>query len=238
MKKNLTYVSILLLLVMLTGITSCKKDSVNPCKVKSIIYDNGSTKDTTTYSYNNDGNLITQTSSGYSAVYSYYGSSIIRTSTSGSTTSRDSIVLNSNGLIKERYEYGSSGELDRRIIYTYDSNNNLSSFVTTNYPALTTETDVLAYSDGDMITDTNGSDVGTYEYYSDKSSAIGDYIYLFQLSNFGAFYIKTKHLLKTQTNGPDIYNYSYTFNADGTVSGLTITHGSDVQIYALTYICN
>ncbi len=239
MKKLIKYLTFSVVLSGILFSTSCKKDSTTPdCQLISLISESSGISDTTLYSYNNDRKILSAVNGPNHVVYSYFGQTAIRLSTYGSSTGRDSIIYGSNSLIKEIYQFNPSGNLTTKQIYTYNGSNELTQVTETSYPSMAVKITNVTYANGDPVTISDGVNSTTLEYYTDKPAAKGDYLDVFQLSNFGGAYLKPKHLQKSIQSGSTLINFSYDLDANGNVTKLTYTSGSTITVYNLAYNCN
>ena len=241
MKKIFKTICLLSLACIMIGITSCKKKSSASAVtylLKSFIHENAGVKDTTVYSYNNDGKVIAAVMGTSNVVYTYSGHTINRTlSHPPNTPSRDSIIIGANGFISEDYLFYDDGTISTRNIYSYNSQNQLTQQTTTDYPSMAVTITDLTLLNGDIVGETYGSNTATISYY-DKPSAIGDYWYIAEFTNYGAFYYKPNHLVETIIQSGNTNSFAYEFDANGNVSKLTVTEGANIDIYYLTWSTN
>lgn len=242
MKRILNNICFLLLSIVIISISSCKKSSTATkatCRLKSFIHEKAGVKDTTLYSYNNDGKIIAAAMGTSSVIYTYSGHTVNRVYTNPPNPPfRDSIIIGSNGLITELYNFAPDGTVSRKQVITFNSVNTITQLTETTYPGPILKIYTLTYANGDLVGETDGGAVNaTFEYY-DKPSAIGDYWYLTQFLSYGSIYIVNKHLVKTSTNGSTVNNFAYEFDANGNVSKMTITESSNIDIYYLSYFCD
>ena len=99
MKKNKLFSLLLISFIMGYCLLSCKKNTAEPkpdCKIIAAI----SGSDVTSFTYNADGKLSSQTNSGETKKVTHIGDAIIITSTTGSTVnSITTVSLNADGLV-------------------------------------------------------------------------------------------------------------------------------------------
>lgn len=219
---------------------SCKKSSSTPsCKLITVVDQYNSSTATINISYNNDGKISTIQRTGSSPstqVFNYNGNLLmISTSSSGSVTSTDSVVFNSDGLISYSMEKDASNNKTVNI-YTYSGTQLLKS--TSQYNGGAIQTTTYTYTNGDLTGSSDGTNTGVYSYYTDKTFADGDYLKLVQLINYGAFFVKNAHLIKGFQEGSTVENFNYTFDNTGKITGLTATTGSSIETVTYQYSCN
>ncbi|MDB5225960.1 MAG: hypothetical protein JWN78_153 [Bacteroidota bacterium] len=242
MKRILKTGSLLLFACIMICVSSCKKKSSTTPAVtyllKSFIHEKAGVKDTTVYSFNNDGKVIAAVMGTSNVIYTYSGHTINRTRTQPPfTPSRDSIIIGSNGYISEDYLFHDDGTISTKNIYSYNSQNQLSQLTSTEYPSMVVTITTVTMSNGDLVGETYGSNTATIDYY-DKPAATGDYWYVAQFTNYGSFYYKPNHLVKTIINGGSTNSFAYEFDSNGNVSKLTITEGANIDVYNMTWLAN
>jgi hypothetical protein len=228
--------------IIILGLSpSCsKKSSSAPnCKLITVTDAIGTSNTTINITYNNDGKISTVQQTGSSPatkVYTYIGNLIMIAVTAPAGNSTDSVVLNSNGLISYWLSRDASNNT-QIYIYTYGGNGQLLKYtLQSNGGAITTTTATI--TNGDLTGSSDGTNVGTYTYYTDKAFADGDYIKLVQLLNFGALYIKNAHLIKGFQQGTTVENFNYNFDSSGKITGVTATSGANIEIVTYQYNCN
>ena len=159
------------------------------------------------------------------------------TYSNGSSTTIDSIVLNSNGMMALWSSRNIQSSYVNVTVYTYASNEQLQK-TTSQYSGGTITTTNYSFTNGDLTGVVSGTDTANYSYYLDKPISDGDYFNLSQLLNYGASYIKNAHLLKEVKEGLTDNNINYSFDADGKISGFSVTGGSVIENITYLYNCN
>ncbi|MCB0508723.1 MAG: hypothetical protein KDD21_10535 [Bacteroidetes bacterium] len=243
MRKSTFILSLFISIVCALIISSCKKDKTPECRILSVITNSTFSNDTTYFSYDSQGRVIAAVSnSGSNITYSYFGNSANRITTSSGFSYRDSLVFENGNLLKEVYSYSNTGVLDGKVSYSYNASWDLIQYTDQSFSPASLSIQNLNYSNGNPISVTEGgTTIGTIDYYTDKSSAKGDYLDFFQFSNFGyGRYLKSKNLIKSQTltSSGITYNYTYEFDSNGNVSKLTINDGTNTSSYIITYACD
>lgn len=185
--------------------------------------------------YNDDGQIAAIQQGGGTTLktFTYTGNLVVaKTIASGTLQSTDSILLNSNGLMISRV---STDGTNRDVqTFSYSANGQIQSITSQhngNTPA------ILAYqiTNGDATTSSDGS---SYSYYTDKPYADGDYFQVSQLLNYGAYFMKNAHLIKSFQNGATTTNFTYTFDASGKIISLISMSAYLTQIIDYGYSCN
>lgn len=251
MKTNTTIFRLMLAAALFAGFSSCKKNSsssttttpVTPaktCKIITLQDVNGSNITNYTLTYNNDGKISTLVSKGAYAsrkIFVYTGNYILVTSTdtTGTPTQQDSVLLNSAGLIASVHTHYPSSSSYNTITMTYDATNQLAT-TTSVYNGGTPSISTYSWTGGDMTQSSDGTNITTYDYYTDKNSEDGDLFNIEQLVQYGAFYIKPKHQAKA-TGGSSVLNISYTYDSDGKITGVSATSTSSNENISYTYQC-
>jgi hypothetical protein len=235
------------IVLILFSILSCSKNSgsgtsTSSCKIISLYDSANGSGSTFNFSYNNNGEISTiqntNATTGYTEVFTYGNNLILVTKTSigGVFQSSDSIGLNSAGLMTIDVQVDASN--NRTIdAYTYNSSNQLlTSTNQSNGGTVTTYN--YTYTGGDLASYTDGTNVVTLTYFTNKSTAQGDYLNIFQLFNYGDEFIKNTHLSESLQAGGTIENFNYTFDSSGKITKLTATSGATVETVIYQYQCN
>lgn len=230
---------------MLTTAVSCKKKDDSPtCRMTTATSVSGTDSYVYSLTYNNDGKISTITTVGggttTSKVFTYAGNTIniAEKNNSGTVTYNYVVTLNSAGNISSIVQTAPGSSNTYTLTAAYDGNGNLTS-ITSQSSGSSAYVTNTTYSGGDLVSySAGGSNSGTLEYYSDKDFQDGDYFKTQQMLQYGALYIVNKHLVKAQTSGSNITNYSYEFT-DGRVSKLTSSaSGGSVSTVTYQYTCN
>lgn len=141
------------------------------------------------------------------------------------TSTLDSLVLNSNGRIREHWRPGS----DQLWTYTYASNGEVLQRTESRpqQPAISPHTTVFNWSNGDLV---NTSDGDVYTYDTTKKVAPGDNWMVVMLEEYGnmAYTIKNAHMQTSE----DHDNFTYVYDASGKVISYATTATS-----LITYTC-
>lgn len=224
--------------------SSCKKNENDPvCKLKTVTTASGTSTSLITLSYNGDGKIsmaaTTSASGNSSTLFTYSGNTInvVNKDNLGITTGSYDVTLNSAGKIATVLEKDALGVLEETTTYMYDGNNNLSSV--TNKPTTGTQTvSIVTYTNGNLMSFTSGTDVTSLDYYMDKSFQDGDYLKLFQLLQYGAFFITNNNLMKSiNTGGSSSSLATYEMDNTGKISKMTLSSGGSNTTYNYTYEC-
>jgi len=118
--------------------------------------------------------------------------------------------------------------------YVYDGNGQLSTFTQQqdSYPSITLW---YTFTNGDNTSSTNGSLKDTLVYDMNKLAVNGNLDQFNQLL-YGAYSIKNKHLLITESHGTTT-TYTYQFDSDGNISSIKMTSNNYVETINYTYSC-
>ncbi|MBN9381941.1 MAG: hypothetical protein J0H74_14330 [Chitinophagaceae bacterium] len=229
-----------LLTCCITMTAACSKkgssNSQNHCKISSIA-DSALGQSSAAYyiTYNDNGQVaaIQQGGGKMLKTFTYTNNLVVvKTTASGALQSTDSILLNSNGFMTSRV---STDGTNRDVqTFSYSANGQIQSITSQrngNTPAIT----VYQFTNGDAAGSSDGS---SYSYYTDKPYAAGDYFQVSQILNYGAYYIKNAHLLKTFQSGATNVNFTYTFDTGGKIVSLVSISAYLTQIIDYGYNCN
>ena len=219
-------------------VAGCKKDKTDTpqstCKVTTIVSGGGSI----TVAYNNSGQISSVTIGDTVNTYSYSGSTITESILiAGQFAQKIIVTVNSAGLATNvKSEYTVDGSVWDNQAYEYDGNQ-ASKITYTTYLGGSADVATFQWSDGNLVSITDGSDVTTFDYYTDKTSQPGDYLALSQLIQ-GYEVFRSKNMVKSITDGTDMTNITYVFDNDGKVTSLQGDDGTDQIAYGLSYQCN
>jgi hypothetical protein len=226
--------------------SSCKKnktiDSPTPagkaCKIASATLTSASSSVTYTLKYDDSDRILSVAYNGsdaYTKHFSYSGKLIFVYTDAAVNSSTDTITLNSEGSISNIKETVPNAVYN--YVYTYDANGVLikSSTQQDNYPPVTLN---YMFNNGDLLY-TSGSDGSkdTLSYYNDKPAVVGDPDQFQQLSYFGAYYYKNKHLKKSEDSDPYHFTYSYSFDSDGKITSVISNYGTTTDTLSFNYTC-
>jgi YD repeat-containing protein len=236
--KLLSRLFVVLSIILL--VTGCKKDppaeqqQKDPCKVTSVSV-NGTSVALT---YNDDGTVSSVTSSGGTRTYTYSDNTVTQTTTVlGQFVQKIIVTQNSAGFATNvRTEYSADGSDWTNEVYEYDGNQ-VSKLTYTDSESDEPEVSTFKWSGGNLVSVTDGDDITTIDYYTDKPSQAGDYVFASQLVQ-GYFVFSNKNLVKTITDGDDVSNITYIFGDDGKINSFSEDDGSDVTTYNFTYQCD
>lgn len=249
MKNILTLTAIICLAL---SFQSCKKDKdsdSNPtppakvCRLAAATITTPSGSGTTySFSYNNDekiSQIILSGSPLVTATFTYSGNAINVVRKSGATiTSKIVITTNAAGLILHSEDRDlNTDTVDSYSDYEYTNSGELTK-VTQNYGSSEPNISNCSYSNGNLVTLSNSGTVSSFDYYTDQSFRIGDYLRFLQFIDTGnAFFIVNKNLVKSQTDGDYISNFNYTFDTDNNITQLDIINGAEITSVAFQQIC-
>lgn len=234
MKK--TVFTLLLGLGTIIFFAGCKKDdpgTTQPkCKITSIVAGSNSA----TVTYNTDGTIASVTFGSVVTTYSYNGNVITETITSsGQTLGKLTVTVNSAGLATNVKTEIQGGEWDNEA-HEYNGNQ-ISRSTYTSSDGGDAEITTYQWSGGNMVSINDDGDITTIDYYTDKPTQQGDYLFILQLLQ-GYTIFKSNNMVKSATDGTDVTNITYTFDSDGKVTSFTEDDGSDQTAYGLSYQCN
>jgi YD repeat-containing protein len=240
MKKHLYFSAALALALCL----SCNKNSsskTSSCQLITITDVFGGTTTTYNLSYNTSGQLASVEATGdtnYSKVLIYNGDQLIATTSDrfGSLITRDSIELNSGGLVMSDRQVDNMGNV---TTYTFNPGSNgepaSANIDIEGTPLLYTFT----FTDGDLTSLNTGTQNLVYTFNDNKAFMPGDVVYVQQLLEFGAFYYKDTHQVASLEEGTTTQTYNYTYDASGNITTVTAVSGtSTVETLTYTYNCN
>jgi YD repeat-containing protein len=234
------YLSIFLLYML-----SCSKnnsDSTNTpvvnCQIiaASLVLGTGASAGNYTFHYNTDGTLAGSLFMGpYTDTisYTYNGKLIYRSVAAGINSSVDTITLNDAGMIvQDKAQIGASVYMTN---YSYDVNGLMATFTQQQdaYPPISAS---YTFTNGDNTLIVSGTARDTLVYDINKPAVMGNLDQFNQLLNFGAMYIKNKHLLLEEHHGYGSF-YTYTYTPEGNISSLKITTGNNSETISYTYNC-
>lgn len=229
-----------LLACCITVVAACSKkgssNSQNHCKI-SAVTDSAIGQSSVAYyfNYNDNGQVATIVQSEGKMIKAFtYANNlvVVKTTAAGALQSTDSILLNSGGLMTSRV---STDGTNRKVqTFSYSANGQIQTMTSqynTNTPAVT----AYQITNGDV---TGSSDGSSYSYYTDKPYAAGDYFQISQMLNYGAYFIKNAHLLKSVQSGTTVANFTYTFDANGKITSLISISTAIAQLITYSYNCN
>ncbi len=245
MKKIFTLTAIACLAI---SIPSCKKDKdpdppAKKCRLTAItITPSTGTPSTTSFSYNNDKTLSQIISSGSPVVtntFTYSGNTINRITKEGNAiTGKTVMTTNSAGnLLHSEDRDINTDTITSKSDYEYNSNGELLK-VTTKYGSSAPQIENSVFLNGNLSTIGGSGSLTSLEYNTDKKFQIGDYLHLIQLLNTGsAFYIINKNLVKSITNGSNITNFDYAFDANSNITQMKIVNGASITTIDVQQVC-
>jgi len=220
---------------------SCSKKSnshTQTCQIITVTDQYGTSTTTYNITYDNNNRISTEqyTSSGTatSRVFTYLGNTVIVATTAGTVNARDSLTINSDGLIASDY-YSDNNSNSSNTIYTYSGTEVLKSVLTQGANPPTTST--YTWTNGDMTAANQNGTNSTYT-YNTKASQSGDYWQIVQLVNFGGFFVRTAHQLAGYQTGTTIENINYTYDNTGKITNVTGTQNTTVENITYQYLCN
>ncbi len=253
MKHTLLFLS----LGLAVGAASCKKDDDNSnnnnnnntpvCRITLSISNPGSADaDSTLTTYNNDGSLakiqtIDETnSSAPTYTYAHNGLSTIMTTTrpDGSVADRDSFVRNAAGYIvyHRTYDDPASTAVWNETLYEYNGNE-VQKTTDRSHTGTAISSTTYTWSGGNMVSTLTGSTTTTYEYYTDKAYATGDFLEQLFQSAPGKL-LANKNLFKRAASGSsEVASATYTMDGDGKITSMNFTFGSSTGRNDYTYTC-
>lgn len=225
-------------LITIITFTGCKKDKDEAkkpvCRIITITpAPSGSSFN---ISYNSDGKVNTVSTGSDITTFAYSGNTIIGTTTnSGTFGSKKIITLGSNGLATNvKTEFNASGTDWSNDVYEY-SGTELIKATNTSSSGGTPSVTTVTWNNGNLVSAASGSSVSTLDYF-DKPAQTGDYLQIAQLITGFQIY-KTKNAIKSLLSGSTITNFDYSFDADGKITSMTASGGSNI-IYSYQHQCN
>ncbi len=211
------------------------------CRIDTLAAENGLAFNLSTITYNASGKLskvaVSSLAVSFARYYTYNESFIYIYTDMGMNSYTDTVTLNSMGLVSN-VKQQQSGYGVIRVSYTYDADSLLTSSVI-QQEGISPTTTTYTYINGDLTyRQDSGVRPDTLSYYTDKLTSIGDLNNFNQLYSWGAYYDKSKHLLKSEKSGNYINNnYSYTFDTDGKITSNIIDNGSHIVTTNIKYHC-
>lgn len=190
---------------------------------------------TTNFTYDNNGRVVTATStSGENKLYNYSSNSFTVTTYKGTALSKtDVYYLNSLMLVDSAVHFGLTDTTSTK--YTYDANKQLiqvKDYRVVNSQSTLTKTDTAEY-------DGNGNI--SREYTTNNVQISYEYTQFPYTLNVGLIYVTTnKYLLKTSTYTGiinTVLNFSYTFDSSNRLTNQTVVDntGNTIVIEDYTY---
>ncbi len=236
MKKRKLCLTALVSFFIIAGFVSCKKTAAEPkpdCKIIAAI----SGSDVTSFTYNADGKLSSQTSASETKKFNYIGNAIIITSTTGSTVnSITTVSLNADGLASNALVTDSARIFLNNTAYEYNGIELSKSTLTS---ALGGDTFITTYtwSGGNLISIDFGSSILTLNYSIDKPSQTGD---LEDIGNLLQGYKtqRSKNLFTSQDLNGDITIVNYVFDQEGKITAFNTIGSGPVFSSNYLYDCN
>lgn len=227
--------------ILLIGI-GCKKESDKNanCQIVAIVSSAGNSNYTITY--NEEGKVATIDAPGPSPShkdFAYDGNTIyiVSLDKDGHFQQKDSITIDSKGKpLNIRTMYTTDGSKWQNNSFEYNGEDFKSSAQTTNSnptPVTTTAT----YSNGNPLSLVTNGNSSVLDFYTDKKVQKGDYLEVASLLQYGISIYPHKNLVKMIASGGGATNFAYEFNADGLITKVTATSGTQVSILLYTYEC-
>lgn len=231
--------------ILFVAFISCKKDNDKKasCRIVTIIEQSSNGTLIQNITYNNDGRILTQSTSGTNGsnrVFTYLGNTVIAhsTRTDGSFNRRDSITLDTNRKpLNIRQFFNEAGTNWANYSFEYNGND-LQKIHQTNENSDPPETSVATYANGNMISLQAPSGTSVVEYFTDKKVQQGDYLEIASFIQYGLSVYPHKNLVKSISSGATILNFNYEMNSDGLISKVTATSGANVSSLTYQYQCN
>lgn len=239
-----------MIVIVLAGLSSCKKDDKKdePKKltcnlISANINSNKPDASSYTFSYNSD-NKVSQIvyvykSTTTTTTLAYSGNTVNATSREGGALKGKAILtLNSAGrIVRQENRDIVNDTIQAVLIYTYSASGELTTFSSQSgktEPKVST----VASINGNVSSIASAGNVTLLEYYTDQASRAGDYIDILQRLQLGNnFYIVNKNLVKSQTTGTDISNFSYTYDANNNISALQIVNNGTTTDVTYQHQC-
>lgn len=248
MKTSKILTTAAIVLIAATTFTSCKKDDKKKpnCKLISATVDGGGGGggETYTFSYNNDNKVIQIAATGGSSpsttTLTYSGTTVnIISRSGGSIDGKVILTLNDASHVTRMEDRDPvSNSIDSYTDYTYGTNGNLTSY-TSKYGSSAPELTTVATTNGNITSIASAGDITTLEYNTDQAWRSGDYIDIIQrLQQGNNFYLFNQNLLKSTTNGGDISNYNYTYDANNNIATLQIVGGGSATGVTYQHQCD
>lgn len=233
--------SMTIIVMIASLISACRKgdnkgldaSSNAVCKISRII-EHG-TGDTIIITYDNLGRIISFSGTTSTSIYSYStNKTVINKMVDGDFFSRTTFNLNKEGLpTNARTEYDQTGSQWVNIVYEYQGNE-LSKSTTTSSDGNAPVQAKYTWSNGDMISVSDGNEVTAFDYDISQPHRNGDYLSALQLLSSGLDIIKPKHLVTSM----DGIQFSYSFSSEKNILSLsTQTGNASFKIYDYSYQC-
>ena len=158
------------------------------------------------------------------AFYTYNGNIIYRSVLAGPYSSVDTITLNSQGFMVLDKEVAQPNSSVYIATYNYDQNNYLTS---ANFGGMPLND--LRYAHGDLIFSSDGTNTDSLFYDTTKLAVPGNMDQYNSSLGFGATTGYNKHLLIKDKHQGAEFDYSYTFDADGNISTISISQNGQAS---------
>jgi len=248
--KKLTLACSTLILCFLF-FAACKKSSDNNnnnkftgCELVKILdsSDAEGIKTTTNISYNESGNMIGATTTGTTAIsrsVDYTNSFPVVHISGNNVAETDTITLAGSLVSMIAAHYYTSPWTGKSSYFTYDASGQLQQ----RKDLYSNGTSVIynyTWANGDMISETSGTDSYTYTYDTTITSQDGDWMRENQVvtQGLGKTYINTKHAIASRTHNMDAPVYFfYQKDANGRIGICSSYTGSSLEVYTYSYYC-
>lgn len=251
MKATSTVLAALLFICIGSG---CKKEtpsttpnsgSKNNCRVASVTEQNFLISETTTksYQYDGEGRVIKESyPNGYYTIFSYEGNKLIIRQYNVAdqqinSDPRDECYINSNGYIVKRVRYHTGSHYFNTSEYTYSPDGYM---IEAKYTDEDKRVDITTFTieNGNTVKEKNkdGSLIITYTYLADENKAgIHQGFVSTDADALARFYGKpNKNLVNTYTIGSDAAKYFYNME-DGLPKYSKLVSGSGNKMYEVFY---
>jgi hypothetical protein len=205
------------------------------CKITgAYVVANGDTSNAYTFTYYDDGRMKTCLNSAgiYSDTvsFTYNGKTIYRSVAAGINSSVDTNTINDSGMVVHNKEVIFLNNFTGISDWVYDANQQLKTFtqsgITTNY----------FFTNGDNTLNAQGIYQDTLLYDLSKPAVMGNEDWFNQIMQYGAMFIKNKHLIATERHG-NYVTFTYTFRPDGNIASTITTAGNYTSTKFYTYDC-
>lgn len=195
----------------------------------------------TNISYDNSGRISRITSDNYTYIFTYVSDSIYFEEFDGDPSNLSNLLesfsgtIDNNGLVQSGINKIYNGGIEETVLrttikYTYNGQGELIKRVDQETEGLPPETHtyIFTWQNGNLISwDLDAGNTVSLEYYTDKPSMKGDYLWEFGLlpGSDGVGQFRYKNLVKKITEGSSATDITYTFDSQGKITKMTSTGG-------------
>lgn len=223
---------------------SCSKDNISntsrvqtlkdsTCLTVSQKWIQGTDSFVTNLFYDSSGRLSkTDDGLGHTTAYTYSDNQIFIT-IDNSSTYNSITTLNTYGYVAQLNVLSGPLVFSSSFFYTPDTVLSYTVFKSLLLDAPDTTT--YQFTDGDLTSTVSGGSTNSYTYYTDKPEQTADLSLYDQIVAQGALVYSNKHLTKSYSGNSFSQEYSYTFDAGGKISSITVHYMNSQSSGTITY---